>query len=188
MYQLYIQLFSRVLLIIGGLVYSFRLFTGKDIICKTKSIWTTILLVLITLSTIMNLFNRDYYLPFLGQTVMPPSPLSSLTPQESAEARSIVVTGLPPNTRVIFWGSQESKQSFENPIVAYGEYENTYVTKSDKHGIALAKLKCPGEYAVKKYGIFNKNIPRHVHYRYESPTYKGLFSRVFTKQLDENCE
>jgi hypothetical protein len=123
----------------------------------------------------------------LGQTVwpLPPNGTAGATAEE---VKNMTVTGLPPNTTVVFWASKPGTDIVEDPMTAYSDYTNSYITKSDNDGVAIARLACPSEYSVTRYGIFTKKLDRHIHYRYESPQYKGLFSRVFTKNLDANCE
>ena len=49
----------------------------------------------------------------------------------------------------------------------------------------IIDIECPSEYNIKKFGIVQKKLKKHVHYRYElSP---GMFSRVYTKYITTEC-
>jgi hypothetical protein len=181
MTKLYLQMISRAVLVIAGATFAYGIFTQS----KPKAIWKWPVVIIVLASVIMNATDRDYYLPFLGQTVWPMPP-SGVTPEE--DTKNMTVTGLPPNTTVVFWASKAGSDIVDDPMTAYADYSNSYVTKSDDSGVAVARLACPSEYSVTRYGIFTKKLDRHIHYRYELPQYNGLFSRVFTKDLDENCE
>ena len=45
-------------------------------------------------------------------------------------------------------------------------------------------LSCPTEYYVRN----NKKIKKHIHYRYELPEYKALFSEVKTQFIEQECQ
>jgi hypothetical protein len=98
------------------------------------------------------------------------------------------ITNLPPNVNFIYWAAKSSNTSFDNPWDAYGNYSNSGITKSDNQGIAEIKLACPAEYTVEKFGVIKKKLQRHIHYRFELPNQYGMYSKVYNKVLDENCE
>jgi hypothetical protein len=142
-----------------------------------------ILSVLIGISALYLVFNRDYYLPFLGHTVIP---IAGRKPSENL--KQIKLSGLPSNTLVMAWGAKESDKEFDDPFEAYGDYANTDIKKTNDNGEVVIELPCPSEYYVNKFGVMNKKLDRHIHYRYQTPQYKGIFSRVYTKYLDEKCQ
>lgn len=183
MTKLYLQMISRAILVLAGTVFAYGTFTQK----ATNVVWKWFVVLLVLGSVILNALDRDYYLPFLGQTVWPLPP-GGTGGDTAEEVKSINVTNLPPNTTVVFWASRAGADIVEDPMTAYADYSNSYITKSDNDGVAVARLACPSEYSVTRYGIFTTKLDRHIHYRYELPQYKGLFSRVLTKDLDANCE
>jgi uncharacterized membrane protein YuzA (DUF378 family) len=178
--ELFILIFARLLLIIGGLNYFFIASINVNIFQYiTNKFILQLVFLLIGISALWFAFNRDYYLPFLGPSVIPIG--SNKTFEKTTQ---IQLTNLPPNTTVMVWGAQESDEIINNPYDAYGDYSNTVIAKTDFTGKVTVLLPCPAEYYVNKFG-FNKKLKRHVHYRYEYPKYRGLFSRIFTKYINE---
>lgn len=182
---MYLELLAKLFLIIGGINYLFIGLTDGDInifdYLGNHTIINAIYLI-IGLSSLYFILNRDYYLPFLGHTVVP-----IVSNKNFENVKNIKLSNLPPNVVVLAWGSKESSQIYEDPFKAYGDYENTVISRSDANGNAVVQLPCPSSYYVNKFGILKHKLKRHIHYRYEIPKYKGLFSRVYTKYLDENC-
>lgn len=178
--ELIIPILARLLLVIGGLNYFFIASINVNIFqyINNKFILQLVFL-LIGLSALWFVFNRDYYLPFLGPSVIPIG-----SNKKFEKTTQIQLTNLPINTTVMVWGAQENIQTYDNPYDAYGDYSNTIITKSDDTGKVTVSLPCPAEYYVNKFG-FNKKIKRHIHYRYELPQYRGLFSKIFTKYINE---
>jgi len=117
-----------------------------------------ILYLLIGAAALYLVFNRDTYLPFLGEAVFPSSVLQTQTP--SGATRTVKVT-VKPHTKIVYWASEPgdnlSKKYFD---IAYGKYENAGVTTSDASGVALLKIREPQSYKVPL-----KTLKPHVHYR-----------------------
>lgn len=180
--ELIIPLFARLLLIIGGLNYFFIASINVNIFQYiTNKFILQLVFLLIGISALWFAFNRDYYLPFLGPSVIP---IGSNKTELSSPTTQIQLTNLPVNTTVMVWGAQENSQTVNNPYDAYGDYSNTIISKTDDTGKVTVSLPCPAEYYVNKFGL-NKKLKRHIHYRYEYPKYRGLFSRIFTKYINE---
>lgn len=181
---MYLLLLARLLLAIGGINYFFKSAINVDLftfipyplIVKTISL-------AIGISALFFIFNRDYYLPFLGECVIPLGPK-----KQGVKLNKIQLKGLPRNTIIMAWGAQNGDKVYDTPFEAYGDYANTEITQSDKNGEAIIELPCPSEYYVNKFGIMKKKLGRHIHYRYQLPKYKGMFSRIHTKYLDANCQ
>ena len=64
---------------------------------------------------------------------------------------------------------------------------NTDISKTNDKGEVIVELPCPASYHVPAFGM-NKQLDRHIHYRFELPKHKGMFSRIYTKYLDEKCQ
>ena len=175
---MYILLLAKVLLLLGAINYSYSKIFDKDLFSYITSNTTAIniMVVLILGSAIYHSLQRDYYLPFLGQTLIPISDT-----QLTGELVEITLTNLPANTRVLFWGASESDKTWDNPLDAYKGYSNSGLAKTDATGTVTVKAKCPSDYKISKFGVFNKKLNKHIHYRYELPRYPGLFSSVKTK-------
>lgn len=181
---MYLHLLARLLVALGSLNYLFRATINVDMFKYiTHPLVLRAVFLAIGLAAAFFVFNRDYYLPFLGEAVIP------LGPHKPAENLSkIKITGLPPNTLVMAWGANKAEEVFEDPFTAYGDYANHEIVKSNANGEAIVELVCPSEYHVNKFGLRKQKLDRHIHYRYQLPQYKGLFSRVYTKYLDEKCQ
>uniref|UniRef100_A0A6C0H707 Uncharacterized protein n=1 Tax=viral metagenome TaxID=1070528 RepID=A0A6C0H707_9ZZZZ len=183
MTTMYLQMIARLLLVIGGINYMTVYLFQKNLL---NYLHYPILIQVITLAiggaALYFAFNRDYYLPFLGKCVIP---VGEGKPE--GELKSIKLTGLPANTNVIFWAAKSGKNVVPNPMDAYGDYSNSGIVKSDNNGVAVIQMVCPTAYSVSKFGIINKQPHKHVHYRYELPEYRGIFSRVMTKYLENEC-
>ena len=169
---------ARLLLIIGGLNY---LYFGlmNDQLIKNKDIYRIFTLVIGIIALYIGM-NRDYYLPFLGNTVM-------IIPKDFNVQNGdikIKLDNLPPNTYIVYWASNPNKDIFPDFVSAYGNTKNVGYIKSDVNGEVNIQIDCPGKYTV---GMSKKVLPQHVHYRYEIPNKPGMFSRVYTKKLDLEC-
>ncbi len=121
------------------------------------------------------LLNRNTYLPFLGEAAFP-VPLENKEPVQKGEQLSAELTDLPPNKKVIYWASNPSSSTYNNPVDAYGNFENQGVATSDKDGKATIIFNNPG-----KYKANGSVLPLHVHYRYW--TEYGLTSDVKTVNI-----
>jgi hypothetical protein len=171
----YANLFARLALIIGGINYMF--------IMRNSGISNSIFMVVVGLSALFLALDRDFYLPFLGKCVFPTPIITN-----PKNVQTMTITNLPPNVNVIYWGAKNNNTPFDNPWEAYGDYSNSGITKSDAKGVAEIRLSCPAEYSVNKFGIINKKLKRHVHYRFELPNQYGMYSKVYNKMLNEKCE
>jgi hypothetical protein len=132
--------------------------------------------------------DRDVYLPFLAETVIPPSVLAVTQRADkskpSPEDVITVINGLPPKTLVVYWAAENGDPRTRDLNIpsakdAYGNYTNSGVVESDITGKAQVLLKCPQKYNVSRFGI-TKTLDSHLHYRYMIPGKKGLLSKVST--------
>lgn len=129
------------------------------------------------------MFNRDYYLPFLGQCAMPPSLIQEVTQVKVDGKVPVRLTGLPPNTQILYWAAipeNKNDNKILGPKEAYGTYKNSGITFSNELGEAFARVDCPSNYSV---GLLKMQLSKHIHYRYALPEYPGLYSRVFTADI-----
>lgn len=126
--------------------------------------------------------NRTYFLPFLGETVLPPASLKEYV-VENPE-KEIVVTAHGAD-KVVYWAAQPGDtQTNEDPWIAYGDYSNSGVVKVID-GLARLSIKCPKSYEVNKFGIKKQVLPKHVHYRLINSN--GILSEIHTVNVGENC-
>jgi len=120
-------------------------------------------------------FNRDSYLPFLGEAAFPPSVLAVAAPSDAAFTVNVTVpVGA---THVVYWASESGAGVAPSPWDAYGNYKNAGVVVAGSTGAATLAVRCPGQYRVR-----GNALPRHVHYRGVYPS--GILGAVQTKEIE----
>ncbi len=134
------------------------------------------LYILVAMAAFILLFNRNIFLPFLGESVIP-QPLANITPIGDSALKNKVIKGLPSKVKVLYWASLPSDKVVDNPTDAYGNYSNQGVTTSDENGVATLQLFEPSSYKVPIKGT----LKPHVHYRYWNEA--GIASPVFTVKM-----
>jgi hypothetical protein len=170
---MYLDIFARVLLILGGLNYLFTTITQTN-----ESLIFRVLSLSVGLAAIYFLFDRDFYLPFLGKCVIPVG-----TQRETKDLKQVLLNNLPPNTHIIYWAAKSgSPEIAPNPMDAYADYSNSGIVKTNENGQATINIACPIAY-----NVHYKRLRKHLHYRYELPEYRGMFSKVYTKFLENEC-
>lgn len=156
------------------------------IMSKSVNIWLRIVTGIIGALAFVLLFERDMYLPFLADAAFPSS-LLVVSEEKDKQSKNnnvhISIKDLPPNVKVVFWAAEpkdprivESKHWKE----AYGNFSNAGVVITNSQGVAHIALRCPQSYHVSHLNLHKKQIPPHLHYRYELPSTKGLLSEVYT--------
>ena len=114
---------------------------------------------------------RDFYLPFLGYTVIP----STLMPVHIPDRTNISIPiKTKPNTKIIYWSALATNKNTKVEE-AYNDYVNSGVVISDDNGSANLQIQESTGYIVPR----NKHIKRHVHYRLVDETL-GMLSPVET--------
>lgn len=175
---MYIHIFTKFLIVLAAINYLFISEFKTDLFSMIggKTV-TRVFYVIIGLAGLYYLLQRDFYLPFLGPTVIPipESPLPK-------DLINITLRNLPPNTRVLYWAADPSNEVSDDPLLAYNVYANSGIGLSDSNGTLQARIACPGQYRV---GFRKRLLKQHIHFRYEYPRYKGLFSKVYTSNI--NC-
>ena len=180
-----IHTFAKLFLIIGGITWGLVGVADINIIENifTNTSLLKFIYLLIGLSAIILMFNRDYYLPFLGKTVVPFSFFKDNTiPDNSTFSVDVKV---PANARVIYWASEPLKdgENGDRTVhVAYGEFKNSGIATADALGNAKLSLRLPGNYSVRKF--YKKHLNAHVHYRYSLTD--GMLSDIKTVQVNQD--
>ena len=140
-----------------------------------KSHLERIIYILVAISAIMLVTQRDFRLPFLGETVFPCNSLPNSIPYNADTKVSVQVK---PNSKVVYWAAKGNPDTiFSNPWDAYGDNSNYGVTTSDNNGVAVFSFRYPPRYRVPSKGLLNP----HVHYRVCLG--KGMMSRIHTLDL-----
>lgn len=173
---------AMVLLIIGGINWLLVGLFNTNIVDNIfgKGMMSSIIYILVGLSALAIMFDRDTYLPFLGPMVAPCSVLQNREPPGATREIKVVVS---PNTKVLYWAAEPAAQNLEKLNSwkqAYLDYDNAGVTTSNSDGIAVLKVREPQAYKVP----FKGELRPHIHYRVCGEA--GWMSRITTVFLDSN--
>lgn len=168
---------AMVFLIIGGI--NWLLFGLFDVnLVAGFGVLSTIIYVLVGLSAIAIMFDRDTYLPFLGPTVVPCSVLKDRTPPGATREVRVTIT---PGAKVLYWAAEpasEKLKEINDWKKAYLEYDNAGVTTANGDGVAVLKVREPQGYKVPIMG----SLKPHIHYRVCGEA--GWMERIKTVFLD----
>jgi hypothetical protein len=171
----WIYLVAISIVLIGGLNWGIIGVFGKNLIGAIGwPLFERIIYILVGIATIYLLFDRNTYLPFLGDTVFPCPQLADKMPTDATVSVTVQV---PPGAKVVYWAAEHSEDMAvaPNPWVAYLNYENTGVVTADPQGHAVLKVREPQQYKIPHQ---LKTINKHIHYRFcQTP---GMLSAVHT--------
>lgn len=170
-----IQKVAIVLVIVGavnwGMIGGLRVNLVERLLGK-GSVGARIVYILVGVAALMLAFNRDTYLPFLGESVFPCSVLSDQTPPGAT--RSVTVQA-EPGAKVVYWASEPADGSAVPTFKdAYRGYLNAGVATADTSGKAVLKVREPQPYTVPLKG----KLDSHIHFRICGPT--GFIGRIKT--------
>lgn len=130
--------------------------------------------ILVGLSALLIMFNRDTYLPFLGETVLPCTMIPERVPPGATKELHV---SAPPGSKILYWASEPAMEELKQVPTwqqAYNKYENAGVTTTDSTGVAILKVRSPQAYVVP----FKGRIEPHIHFRICDGT--GMLGRVKT--------
>lgn len=166
-----------VVVLLGGVSW-----LGVAIGMPSMNIWLRIAVGIVGVLSLVAMFNRDVYLPFLGNAVIPVSLIAPVTPQQKPQPNSLMVqlTKLPPNTKILYWAAESADPRDESVLMwndAYKDFANGGVVVSDATGAATIMVRKPQKYKVSRFGI-PMTIKPHIHYRYVIG--KSMLSKVYT--------
>lgn len=169
-----------VLLIIGAINWGLiGLGRGNmvDRIFGKNTVFSKGIYILVGLAALSIAFNRDTYLPFLGESVFPCSVLSDQVPPGATRTVQIKVA---PGNKVIYWASEPSDgANIPTYKDAYRQYLNAGVTTADDTGVAILKVREPQSYTVPIRG----QLDPHIHFRICGP--EGFIGRIKTYFLED---
>ena len=171
-----IKALAALLLVVGGLKMGVAGFKGDVEVMGHKV--PTVFLLLVGAAALSVALARDFYLPFLGEAVMP---CSVLEPKVPEKADTEVKVLLKPGDKVLYWASEPSNESMKELKDwrhAYLDYKNAGVAIADADGFAALKVRHPQPYTVPIKG----NLDSHVHYRV--CMHDGFIGPVKTVKLD----
>ncbi len=163
-YRKKLYMLGALLLVIGGLNWGIVALTGGDLVSRLFGRGSVIargIFLLVALASAFFVFKRDFYLPFLGETVVPCSVLNEQTPEGATSSVTVTVK---PGAKVMYWAAEpanEDLKTLNDYRAAYLEYRNAGVTTANAEGMAELKVRTPQGYTVPMKGA----LPPHVHYR-----------------------
>lgn len=180
----YVQKFlfkvAMVLLIVGGInwllvgLFDFNLVSAVF----GKSWLATLIYVLVGVSALAIMLDRDTYLPFLGPMVAPCSVLENRDPPGATKEIKVTVE---PNVKIIYWAAEPASENLKKINTwkqAYLNYDNAGVATSNGEGVAVLKVRAPQSYRVPIKG----QLQPHVHYRVCGEAgWMGKINTVFVK-------
>ncbi len=120
--------------------------------------------IIIGLSALYLLFNRNYYLPFLGPTVLPPSSFQYYKNPSHTQEIPLDIK-CPKAVKIVYWGAKADKSGtvYESPSDAYDTYEN-YGVSPVINGKSILYIQYPSSYKVSKF-LSTQQLDKHIHYR-----------------------
>jgi uncharacterized membrane protein YuzA (DUF378 family) len=134
--------------------------------------------IIVGVCALMVMFNRDTYLPFLGESVAPCGAFPDRTPPGATKEVMVMVR---PGAKVIYWASEPAMDGLKQIMdwkKAYADFENAGLVTADMQGRARLLIRPPQAYTAPMAG----RLEPHVHYRVCEP--KGWMSRVQTKFIE----
>jgi len=167
---------AMVWLIFGAILLGTLGLTRVNLLDKLfgkQSVLTRIVYIGIGISAISLAFNRDTYLPFLGESVFPCSVLGNQTPPGATRSIHVHVQ---PDAKVVFWAA-EPGDGLGTWKEAYRGYQNAGITTADSAGMATLTVREPQGYSVPWKG----HLEPHIHFRVCGPT--GFVGRIKTVYL-----
>lgn len=174
-----------------GALNTGALIFDKNIIKSVFGNYSKYIFILIGLSGLYLLSQRDIFLPFLGHNVIPTSFKKDIPAQQNTTTPNVTVNiDIPEEdnwSHIIYWAANpKTTEGSSTPISwqeAYGNYENAAILPISKlQKTVVLSLNCPQEYTVNT--IFkSKILQKHVHYRFVDAN--GYMSRIYTKNI--NC-
>ena len=164
------------LILIGGVNwFSVGLFKTDLIRLVLPLRFARILYIIVGIGSIFFLFQRDVYLPFLGETLLPDTALVERTPQNANEQVTVKTR---PGGKVLYWAAEPNpNQGHDVPSwnEAYDTYQNSGVAVAGSDGVAILRIRGPPQsYKVPMKG----ELQPHVHFRVSNGN--GFFGRVQT--------
>jgi uncharacterized membrane protein YuzA (DUF378 family) len=179
-YQKYLYMFAILVILLGSVNWLSIGLLGQDLVrlalAPRHAKWVYILY---GVAAIPLLFQRDMYLPFLGEAVVPGGALAVKTPQNANDQLTVRTR---PGAKVVYWAAEPNPnqgKDLPTPDIAYDEYENSGVVVADSTGHAILRFRgAPQAYTVPVHG----RLEPHVHFRVsESDGMLGRVQTIFIK-------
>ena len=164
MFNKWLHLVAMILVVVGGINWGLVGLFGFDIVrfLLGRSIFASVVYLLIGTAALIIAVSRDSYLPFLGETVMPCSILGERVPDHADT--DVRISGLTPGAKVLFWAAEPATEGLariRDWRRAYLDFANAGVTTVDADGHATLRIRKPQPYTVPLKGP----LESHVHWR-----------------------
>ena len=139
-----------------------------------------LLYVIVSIAGIYMITQRTYYLPFLGETVLPASVLAPKVQKSYDDEIRIEVPGRV--VKVVYWAAD--KQNNDDKTIkswndAYNKFDNSGVALVSNN-VAIMKIQRPQTYTVGQFGV-TRQLPAHIHYRLVYMD--GTMSEIYTYNI-----
>jgi uncharacterized membrane protein YuzA (DUF378 family) len=173
---------AMVLLIVGALNWATVAATGTGFVERllgAKTIPTRVVYGLVGIAALAIMFNRDTYLPFLGETVLPCSALPEQIPENADTKIEVKAT---PGAKVLYWAAEPETEGLKNVNdwrKAYLKFMNVGVTIANSEGVAELLVRNPQPYVVPWKG----RLEPHIHFRICGDN--GMMGRIKTVFLHD---
>lgn len=162
------RILAKILVLIGALNWGLTAFNFNivekldDMIgkfTKKRKIFSTFIYIVIALSALYLVFDKETYLPFLGEAAFPCDSLKEFTPENATREILVKTT---PNRKVVYWAAEPLDEGESTDRSYKDAYKtNNGVVTSDKNGMAKLLIREPAGYTVPR----GKTLKSHVHYR-----------------------
>lgn len=120
-----------------------------------------IIYVVVAISALILAFQRDTWLPFLGESVLPGAIMTLKTNSGDTTVDVKVKSG----TKVAYWAAKPETEPTEGTVppvkAAYDDFENSGVVVANEQGVAKLVFNKGTSYVVPS----GRKIESHVHYR-----------------------
>lgn len=172
--EIRLQLIMIALVVLGALNWGILGLTKVNLVEQFLGEYAVLVYLIIGIAGAVLFMQRDTYLPFLGTMAIP----CLLEPKKQENTDTKVTVKVPANTKVIYWAALPGMNPKNDPYTNYGDFSNSGITVSNEKGEAVLEVKKPSRYTVSWFGLMNKVLEPHIHYRYCKEN--GMVSRIET--------
>ena len=171
---------AMLIVVVGALNWGILGLTGRNVVATLfGQFGARLIYIVVGLAALYVAFQRDTYLPFLGETVVPCTVLREQVPDHAD--MEVTVHGLRPGAKVLFWASEPETEGLARIVDwrrAYLGFANAGVAVVDTQGHATLRIRKPQQYTVPLKGA----LKSHVHWRTCGDN--GFLGQVETTMVD----
>lgn len=169
-WELKFYMIAVIILIFGALNVGVLALLGVNVIHYVNekitgiAVIERIFFVIVGIAALYVMFSRTTYLPFLGRGVLPARFINTDLHPSSVQTNVVEVDAKNANS-VVYWAADPSVngKTYDEPSIAYKNFENSGVVPVDSDGKARLFFRCPGKYKVGS--LIKYELPKHIHYR-----------------------